>query len=111
LVARDWAPDAGDIIWLNFDPQAGHEQAGHRPALVLSPVRYNRLTGMAIIVPMTTRVRGNRFEVAIGPGRDGVALSDQVKSLDWRARKATRKGKASAEELEAVRQRVRVLVG
>ncbi len=111
MVARDSAPDAGDIIWLNFDPQAGHEQAGHRPALVLSPVRYNRLTGMAIIVPMTTRVRGNRFEVAIGRGRDGVALSDQVKSLDWRARKATRKGKASAEELEAVRARVRVLVG
>lgn len=66
---------------------------------------------MAIIVPMTTRVRGNRFEVVIGSGRDGVALSDHVKSLDWRARKATRKGKASVEELEAVRQRVRVLVG
>ena len=111
MVARDWAPDAGDIIWLNFDPQAGHEQAGHRPALVLSPIRYNRLTGMAVMVPMTTRVRGNRFEVAIGGGRHGVALSDHVKSLDWRARKATRKGKASAAELEAVRARVRVLVG
>jgi mRNA interferase MazF len=111
LVARDWAPNAGDIIWLNFDPQAGHEQAGHRPALVLSPVRYNRLTGMVVCVPLTTRVRGNRFEVAISSSRDGVALSDQVKSLDWRARKATRKGTASVEELEAVRQRVRVLVG
>jgi mRNA interferase MazF len=111
LVTRDWAPDAGDIIWLNFDPQVGHEQAGHRPALVLSPLRYNRLTGMAVIVPMTTRVRGNRFEVAISSSRDGVALSDQVKSLDWRARKATHKGKASVTELEAVRARVRVLVG
>lgn len=111
MVARDWAPNAGDIIWLNFDPQAGHEQAGHRPALVLSPVRYNRLTGMVVCVPLTTRVRGNRFEVAISSSRDGVALSDQVKSLDWRARKATRKGTASVEELEAVRQRVRVLVG
>ena len=111
MVARDWAPNAGDIIWLNFDPQAGHEQAGHRPALVLSPVRYNRLTGMVVCVPLTTRVCGNRFEVAISSSRDGVALSDQVKSLDWRARKATRKGTASVEELEAVRQRVRVLVG
>jgi mRNA interferase MazF len=111
LVARKWAPDAGDIIWLNFDPQAGHEQAGHRPALVLSPLAYNRATGMVVCVPLTTRVRGNRFEVAIGSSRDGVALSDQVKSLDWRARKATRKGKASATELEAVRARVRVLVG
>ena len=111
MVARDWAPNAGDIIWLNFDQQAGHEQAGHRPALVLSPVRYNRLTGMIVCVPLTTRVRGNRFEVAISNSRDGVALSDQVKSLDWRARKATRKGTASVEELEAVRQRVRVLVG
>jgi mRNA interferase MazF len=111
LVGRDWAPDAGDIVWLNFDPQAGHEQAGHRPALVLSPIAYNRLTGMAIIVPMTTRVRGNRFEVAIGGSRDGVALSDQVKSIDWRARKATPKGKATPGELDDVRQRVRVLVG
>ena len=111
MVTAAWAPDAGDVVWLDFDPQAGHEQAGHRPALVLSPRSYNDRTGMMLYVPMTTRERGNRFEVAIASSRSGVALSDHVKSIDWRARKARPKGKASASELEAVRARVRVLVG
>lgn len=111
MVSGSWAPDAGDVVWVNFDPQAGHEQAGHRPALVLSPIGYNRLTGMMLCVPMTTRVLGGRFEVAVAGSRGSVALSDQVKSLDWRVRKATRKGKASPEELEAVRVRAKALVG
>jgi mRNA interferase MazF len=111
MVAGGWAPDAGDIIWIGFDPQAGHEQAGHRLALVLSPAFYNRLTGLLLCVPMTTRSRGYRFEVPIAGKRGGVALADQVKSFDWRARKASRKGRATEEELEAVRVRARLLIG
>ena len=111
MVAKGWAPDTGDIVWLNFDPQAGHEQAGHRPALVLSPASYNRLTGLMLCVPMTTQAKGYRFEVAIAGKRGGVALADQVKSFDWRARRAAKKGRATDAELEAVRARVRVLIG
>jgi mRNA interferase MazF len=111
VVASGWVPDAGDIIWLNFDPQVGHEQAGHRPAVVLSPARYNRLTGMLVCVPMTTRVKGYTFEVRIAGNRGGVALADQVKSFDWRARRATAKGRASAAELDEIRAKLRALVG
>ena len=111
MVARGWVPDAGDIIWIEFDPQAGHEQAGHRPALVLSPAAYNGLTGLLLCVPMTTREKGYRFEVPIAGKRGGIALSDQIKSFDWRARRATKKGTASLDELEAVRLRARQLVG
>ncbi|HEV2747338.1 MAG TPA: endoribonuclease MazF [Allosphingosinicella sp.] len=106
-----WVPDAGDIIWLNFDPQAGHEQAGHRPALVLSPAAYNGPTGLLLCVPMTMRAKGYRFEVTIAGKRGGVALADQVKSVDWRARKAMKKAKATAAELEEIRARVKALVG
>ncbi|MCY7271683.1 MAG: endoribonuclease MazF [Sphingomonas bacterium] len=111
MVARGWVPDAGDIIWIEFDPHAGHEQAGHRPALVLSPAAYNGLTGLLLCVPMTTREKGYRFEVPIAGKRGGIALSDQIKSFDWRARRATKKGTASLDELEAVRLRARQLVG
>jgi len=111
VVARGWVPDAGDIIWIEFDPQAGHEQAGHRPALVLSPAAYNGPTGLLLCVPMTTRVKGYRFEVAIAGKRGGVALSDQVKSFDWRVRHATKKGSASQAELDAVRVRAKQLIG
>lgn len=110
-MSADWIPDAGDIVWLNFDPQAGHEQAGHRPAVVLSPASYNAPTGLLLCVPMTTRAKGYRFEVPIAAGRAGVAFADQVKSFDWRARKAAKKGRASEAELEAIRARARVLVG
>jgi len=104
-------PDAGEIIWIEFDPQVGHEQAGHRLALVLSPAAYNGLTGLLICVPMTTRSKGYRFEVPIDGERGGVGLSDQIKSFDWRARRATRKGKVTSDELESVRIRVRQLIG
>lgn len=106
-----WVPKPGEIIWIGFDPQAGHEQAGHRPALVLSPSSYNRLTGLLLCVPLTTRSKGYRFEVPIGGPRGGVALADQVKSFDWRARGARHKGYAKPEEMEAVKERVLALVG
>ncbi len=85
-----WVPDRGDVIWLEFDPQAGREQAGRRPAVVLSPARYNAPTGRALCVPVTTKGKGYPFEVPLpadGPVQ-GVAFADQVKCLDWRARHA-----------------------
>jgi len=84
------APDRGDLVWLQFTPQAGHEQAGRRPALVISPRAYNEKVGLALFCPITNQVKGYPFEVALPPGLPitGVVLSDQIKSLDWRARRA-----------------------
>lgn len=86
-----YCPRRGDVIWLSFTPQAGHEQAGHRPALVVSPEPYNRKVGLALLCPITTQVKGYPFEVVIPKGykATGAILSDQIKSLDWKARKAT----------------------
>lgn len=110
MVSR-YVPDSGDIVWLQFDPQAGHEQAGHRPALVLSPARYNQARGMMICCPMTSRIKGYPFEVVVSEGPPSAVLADQVKSLDWRARKATRKGKASPAVLADVQAKIRALLG
>jgi mRNA interferase MazF len=89
-VARRYVPARGDAIWLTFTPQAGHEQAGRRPALVLSPASYNGKVGLAILCPIMGQVKGYPFEVATPAGSrvSGVILADQVKSLDWRVRKA-----------------------
>lgn len=108
---RAFVPDAGDIVWLQFDPQAGHEQAGHRPALVLSPAAYNGKTGLMLCCPMTTQIKGYPFEVRIAGDTDSAVLADQVKSLDWRARRAKLKGRISAAELAEVRAKVMALVG
>lgn len=87
-----YVPARGDAVWITLDPQAGHEQAGRRPALVLSPTAYNARVGLALLCPITSQVKGYPFEVALPEGLavSGVALADQVKSLDWRARKASR---------------------
>lgn len=93
-MARGYVPDAGDVVWLEFDPQAGHEQAGHRPALVLSPASYNGKTGLMVCCPMTTKIKGHPFEVITQvDGVDSAVLSDQIKSLDWNIRRA-KKNKA-----------------
>jgi mRNA interferase MazF len=87
---RAYVPDRGDAVWLHFNPQTGHEQAGRRPALVISPRAYNEKVGLALFCPVTTQVKGYPFEV-LSPARSklkGAILSDQVKSLDWRARHA-----------------------
>ncbi|HEY3313155.1 MAG TPA: endoribonuclease MazF [Anaerolineales bacterium] len=83
-------PESGDIVWITFTPQAGHEQAGRRPALVLSPATYNEKVGLAILCPITSQIKGYPFEVIIPDGLEvsGAILSDQVKSLDWKVRKA-----------------------
>lgn len=104
-------PDAGDIVWLEFDPQAGREQAGHRPALVLSPAAYNGKTSLMVCCPMTTRIKGYPFEVRIGGSTASVALADRVKSLDWRVRRAVRKGRATAAELAEARLKARTVIG
>lgn len=110
-MSRAFVPDAGDIVWLQFDPQAGHEQAGHRPALVLSPAAYNGKTGLMQCCPMTTQIKGYPFEVRIAGDTDSAVLADQVKSLEWRARRAKLKGRISAAELAEVRAKVMALVG
>ncbi|NQT96267.1 MAG: endoribonuclease MazF [Candidatus Marinimicrobia bacterium] len=89
-MVRQYIPDRGDIVWLNFTPQSGHEQIGKRPALVLSPKQYNSKVGLAVFCPITSHEKGYPFEVNI-PGQlkiNGVILADQLKSLDWRARAA-----------------------
>ena len=87
---NSFVPDAGDLVWLTFDPQAGREQSGRRPALVLSPKRYNRQTSLAIVCPITNQKKGYPFEVTAPPdcGITGVFLADHVKSLDWKVRQA-----------------------
>jgi mRNA interferase MazF len=110
-VAGDvFVPDAGDIVWLHFDPQTGHEQAGHRPAVVLTPAAYNSRTGLMICCPVTTRIKGYPFEVLLSGSPPGVALADQAKSLDWRKRSATKKGYATPNELASIRAKLRTLV-
>jgi mRNA interferase MazF len=106
-----YVPEAGDIVWLQFNPQAGHEQAGHRPALVLSPAAYNGKTGLMVCCPLTTQVKGYPFEVRIGGSPESAVLADQVKNLDWRARNAQRKGQIGAVELAEVRAKLIALVG
>ena len=89
-MAPRYAPDRGEIVWLQFNPQAGREQAGHRPALVISPAAYNRKVGLALFCPITSRTKGYPFEVQLPQGLEitGAVLSDQIKSLDWRSRSA-----------------------
>ena len=106
----DYVPNVGDIIWLDFDPQLGCEQAGHRPAVVLTPASYNRQTGLLICCPLTTKIKGYPFEVNISGKIPNVALSDQLKSLDWRARNAQFKGKISPFELEEIKCKMGVLL-
>ena len=108
---RATVPDAGEVVWLKFDPQAGHEQAGHRPALVVSPASYNGKTGLMVCGPMTTKIKGHPFEVvAQVDGVDCAVLSDRVKSLDWKVRQAKKKGVVSAEVMLHVRAKMKALL-
>jgi mRNA interferase MazF len=110
-MARPYVPDAGDIVWISFHPQAGREQAGHRPAVVLSPAAYNVRTSLMICCPMTTQVKSYPFEVVIAGPSPSVVLADQVKSLDWRERRAKHKGVVAPAELAEVRAKIRALIG
>ena len=110
-MSTPYIPEAGDIVWLNFTPQAGHEQAGRRPALVLSPSGYNEKTGLMLCCPMTTQIKGYPFEVIISAEPPSAVLADQVKNLDWRSRHATHRGRVSAGELDEVRAKIHALIG
>jgi mRNA interferase MazF len=107
-----YVPDRGDIVWLAFDPQTGHEQAGRRPALVISPKAYNTKTNLAVFCPITSRIKGHPFEVNLPvDGRiTGAVLSDQIKSLDWKIRDAKFVLKVSPEILALVVAKVRTLI-
>ena len=115
-MVRRYVPDSGDIVWLEFDPQAGHEQAGHeqaghRPALVLSPASYNGKAGLMVCCPLSTQVKGHPFEVVtVVDGIRCAVLSDHVKSLDWRARKAKHKANIGESELWDVRAKIKALL-
>lgn len=107
-----YIPNEGEIVWLEFDPQSGHEQKGRRPALVLSPASYNGRVGLMLCCPITSQAKGYPFEVLVNTKEvSGVVLSDQVKSLDWQARKATYAGAISQDGLAEVRQKLKVLLG
>lgn len=105
-------PDRGDIVWINLDPQAGHEQAGVRPVLVLSPAAYNGRVGLMVCCPITTQSKGYPFEVLIKNNLkvSGVILADQVKSLDWKARGAKKKGRISEDELSEVLNKLKAVI-
>lgn len=109
--SRSYVPELGDVVWLEFNPQAGHEQAGHRPALVLSPAQYNGKTGLMVCCPLSTQIKGYPFEVPVDvDGQACVVLSDQVKSLDWTVRRATKKGAVAEPVLLEVRGRIKALL-
>ena len=108
-----FVPEAGDVVWLTFDPQAGREQAGRRPALVLSPRMYNAKSALALVCPITNRAKGYPFEVAVpaGCGTTGVILADHVKSVDWKARRAEKLGHCTTEVIDEVRAKLAPLLG
>ncbi len=109
--SRLYVPDTGDVVWLEFDPQPRHEQAGHRPALVLSPALYNGKTGLMLCCPLSTQIKAYPFEVPLVlDGRPGVVLADQIKSLDWRIRKANKKSTAPDSVVQGVLAKAKALL-
>lgn len=111
-MSQSYVPDCGDVVWLDFTPQAGHEQAGRRPALVVSPNAYNKRVGLALLCPITSQVKGYPFEVAVPSDLPitGVVLSDQVRSLDWRARNAAHICSLPNAAVAEVRRKLRTLL-
>ena len=111
MVNKDYVPDRGDIIWLTFTPLAGHEQMGRRPALVLSHKLYNQKTKLAIVCPITSKVKGYPFEVVVEcRSINGAVLSDQIKNLDWKERKAEFIEKADIDAIEEVIGKIKALI-
>jgi mRNA interferase MazF len=112
VVAREYVPEAGDLVWIDFTPQAGPEPAGRRPAVVLSPRRYNERAGLAVLCPITSHSKGYPFEVALPPGSRvrGVILSDHLKSLNWRQRNAQKAGKLPPSILATVLESISTLL-
>jgi mRNA interferase MazF len=111
MASRRYVPDTGDVVWLEFNPQAGHEQARHRPALVISPASYNGKTGLMVCCPMSTQIKGHPFEVVFEiNGIASAVLSDQVKSLNWKTRNAKKKAVAQSAVMTHVRAKIKALL-
>lgn len=112
VAANPYVPDGGDLVWIDFDPQAGSEQAGRRPGIVLSGATYNRRTGLGVFCPITSRVKGYPFEVSLPAGLPvtGVVLADQIKCMDWRARRVEFVGRASPQILSAIHEKLDILM-
>ena len=112
-MSAGYRPDSGDLVWLTFDPQTGGEQAGRRPAIVLSPAQYNARTGLALVCPITSRSKGYPFEVELPVGYEfnGVVLADHVKSVDWQARQIELAGQCPKETADEVRAKLAALIG
>ena len=108
-----YVPDTGDFVWLTFDPQVGREQAGRRPALVLSPKLYNAKSGLALACPVTSQAKGYPFEVKVPVSFaiTGVILADHLKSIDWKARRIEKLGHCTKEVVEEVRAKLAALIG
>jgi len=110
-VKESFVPDVGDILWMSLSPTSGHEQSGHRPVLTLTPAAYNAKRGLLICCPITSRIGGYPFEVAVDTeGISGVVIADQVKSVDWQARRARLAGRASVEVTLEVRAKLGALL-
>jgi mRNA interferase MazF len=107
-----YIPERGDVVWLNFTPQSGHEQAGRRPAVVISPAAYNKKVGLALFCPITSQIKGYPFEVALPKNSkiSGVILADQIKSLDWQTREVKFIAKLPEKVIEEVLKKLRILL-
>jgi len=111
MVKKEYIPQRGDIVWLNFNPQAGHEQKGKRPAVVISPKEYNEKTGLGLFCPITSKIKDYPFEVKIKNKEiNGVVLSDQIKSLDWKTRKIEFITKITPEKIKEIIDKIEALL-
>ena len=110
-MVKNYVPDKGDIVWLNFNPQSGHEQMGRRPAIVVSPIEYNKKVGLGLFCPITSKEKGYPFEVRIeNRVINGVVLSDQIKNLDWNIREIEFIIKAKANEIDEVINKIKAII-
>jgi len=111
MVAKEYIPERGDIVWINFDPQSGHEQKGKRPAIILSPKEYNKKVGLGLFCPITSKIKKYPFEVEISYKKiNGVVLSDQIKSFDWRTREIEFISKVTSDKIEEIINKISVLI-
>ena len=111
MVKKEYIPERGDIVWLNFNPQSGHEQKGKRPAVVISPKEYNEKTGLGLFCPITSKIKGYPFEVKIETKKiTGVVLSDQIKNLDWKTREIEFIFKETSDKMDEIIDKISVLL-
>ena len=111
MVNSNYVLEKGDLVWLDFDPQIGHEQKGRRPAICISHKQYNQKIGLALICPITSHIKGYPFEIVLnGHSISGCILSDQIKSLDWKQRNCHFIEKAAAEEIDSVVQNIQLMI-